>query len=439
MAKIGMKILVFLSVCILTSFKAKAVEGPTGTAENPTKKQSEHPAASLKISQAAKTLENMTIQDLVKRLNQQVLEKDLQMLETAEIKKVIKRAAQNERVKKYKAFLSEQMNRGTKVAIIGQSALELSSTGFNADILADLLDLIKEDHPKAVFLAGNILYGLIPYEEPAIQEKRLYIDLPPSKNIFSETFQEEKGYYSSEYFKKKLVDFMDFVHRHLGTDISLYPVMGAQEAIGPDAAKIFREVFHLENAVILDSNQLVYTVAIGKALFIMLSTDYFDKTTGQPKQDTLSEEAWKWLETTLKSQSANYDFIFVVGSDPVFSTTASFGIRVGLDVNTVELNKFWGLLTKFKVRAYFCGGEVLYDRSYRKGGWQIITGGGGTPHEYLSEIEDTFYHFVLMNIPLSSLQNPQVQVFDKYGEKKDPFFLTKTPPFLYQYRISREE
>ena len=157
------------------------------------------------------------------------------------------------------------------------------------------------------------------------------------------------------------------------------------------------------------------------------------------KLDNVSNEAMRWLTNILETQASNYDYVFIVASDPLFSTRAAFGVYEGLDADKSNRDKLWDLLMKYNVRAYFSSGEVVYDRTYRRGGWQIITGGGGTPADYLRDIESTFYHFLLVTLPPDPSKNPQVSVFDQYGVSPDEFYLTKKPPLIYDYRISRQE
>ncbi len=371
------------------------------------------------------------------KTHESYLSAELHDLENAEIAQLLQAIDENERIKKYKALLSQKPHKGYRVAVLGQTALELSSKGFNPDILSELLNLIKESQPKAVFFAGDVVYSLISEEEKGSGSDYTYVDFTSNKNIFHQVIEKEKGYYNAGHFKEVLNGFASFVREHLGPDVAIYPIMGAQESIGPQTAEIFRDVFQLNKATLLPSNQLVYSVVIDNALYILLSTDYFDKTTGQPKTAALSAEALDWLNQVLENQAPDYDYVFVIAGDPVFSTTASFGINPGLNINGLDRDKFWDLLRKYNVRAYICGEEVLYDRSYKRGVWQIITGGGGALRDYLSENNDTFYHFVLLNIPLQARENPLVQVYSNFGEN-DQFELSQTPPFLYQYRMSRE-
>lgn len=390
-------------------------------------------------SKAETAFEDFQLQHLYEQLVQLEHQQSMQKIEKKEVDKLLRAFDRKERVKKYKALLSGKYTPEPKVAFIGECAVELSSSGFDPEKLADLLELIREDKPQALFLTGNIVYGLELDTAQVGKENVAHVNLPPHQNIFKMTVEKLKGYYNSNHYKQALENFISFLYQHLGDSIPVYPLMGALDSIGPDAAEIFVQAFHLENIRLLSNSQLVYAVSIDNALFILLSTDYYDKHTGEVKVGSISDEALSWLENILETQAAKFDHVFVVGSDPVFSTRGTFGIYRGLDVDKITRDKLWDIFYKYNIRAYLCGGEVVYDRSYRKGGWQIITGGGGTPAEYLKDTENTFYHFLLMTLPKEASLNPLVTVIDQYGLNRDAFSLTRKPPLIYDYRISRQE
>lgn len=324
------------------------------------------------------------------------------------------------------------------VAILGQSADAALPDGFNSEKLTSLLELIRTDNPKAVFFNGNLVFSLD--DDPDVSTRGEALILPVEKNIFGEEV-EDYGLFNSAAFQSALAKFRALVAEVLGPDIPFYPIMGVQESIGPDALEIFRKEFGLDNAQVLVSNQLVYTVPVNTALFVLISTDYYNKETNEAHFQSLSEPLWEWLRDTMTNDTEKYPFRFVIGSEPAFSTTAPFNTFQGLDQNTKDRNRFWNQLIESKTRAYFSGGEVLYDRSYRYGIWQIITGGAGRFNQLegrTENVDDTFYHYVLMTLPAKPTQDPIVQVFDDEGERKDKFVLSKNPPFLFNLRISKQ-
>jgi hypothetical protein len=359
----------------------------------------------------------------------------MDMYEKAVIDLISKNFILKEKIKNH-AFYVSRSTQESHVVILGQSSDETNPVGFNSETLKDLFHLIKFDNPKAVFFNGNLVYSLLNSSDPT--KKGELLTLPVQKNIFGEEKGQEIGIYSNQAFNEALINFQQVVTEFLGPDIPFYPLMGTQESLGPDTAEIIRKQFHLENATILESNQLVYTVPIDNTLFLIISTDYYQKEKNEPTLHSLSEPLWNWLQETLKNEGSKYAFRFVIGSDPAYSTSAVFDLYKGLDQNKQDRNRFWRILIDSKVRAYFSGGEILYDRSYRYGIWQIITGGAGTPNNVKDTNDDTFYHFVLLTIPQKPTQDPIVQVFDNEGEIKDDFVLSKEPPFLFDFRISKQ-
>ena len=91
---------------------------------------------------------------------------------------------------------------------------------------------------------------------------------------------------------------------------------------------------------------------------------------------------------------------------------------------------------KHHIAAYFSSNEILYDRSFRYGVWQLISGGAGTTHDIKGEEDETFYHYLLLSIPQGTTGDPTVKVFDPDGKNKDEFILTGKPGALFDFRIS---
>lgn len=347
----------------------------------------------------------------------------------------VNQIAENYWLKQHKQAVDQEF-KGLNIVILGQSWDENNEIGFNEEVLKDLLQLIQVDQPKAVFFNGNLIYSLVKSEVSTESEKLL--EFPAEKNIFGNRLEKEEGFYSSQAFSKALEKFKALLLEYLGEEIPFYPLVGRQEAIGPDIAEVFQQQFDLKNALILDSNQLVYTVPIGNALFIALSTDYYQKDEKTPQFCSISPSAWTWLEETLKSEGDPSSFIFVVGSDPAFSTSASFDLYQGLDKEESSRNRFWRLLKDRHVNCYFSGGETLYDRSYRYGLWQVITGGAGALLSGFTNKDETFFHYVLLRVPQKPSKDPIIQTFDRAGDEQDKFTLSKHPPALYNLRISKQ-
>jgi hypothetical protein len=365
-------------------------------------------------------------------------EKEIEALELAEMIKTKQAIAKLRIIERARELREKGFKLGSKVAILGDSAVAFSEEGFDSDVLSDLLELIKTSQPQAVFFAGNLVYSLIPTDDEKAPGSKSVVEIPTKKTVFGRQRLQEEGVFDPQAFKSTLESFSAIVKQSLGPNIAFYPIMGLQEAVGADAAEIFKNQFGLTNATIFESGQLAYTVPIGNALFIAISTDYFDKKTQQPTEYTISPEVFTWLEQTLASEHEKYPFIFIIGSDPAFSTSAVFNVFQGLDQSKPARDRLWDLLQKYQVRAYISAGEVLYDRTYRRGIWHIISGGAGTPRDYFNYQDDTFFHYLLLNISNSPVQDPHLEVMDIYGIVRDEVQLSKSSPLLFDFRITRD-
>src|SRR5262249_48750181 len=87
------------------------------------------------------------------------------------------------RLERHRTYI-DPFYRGFHVAILGHSSDEKNALGFNSEILSTLLQLIKEDNPKAVFFTGNLVYSLL--ESQDLTNKGEVLKLPVKKNIFGE-------------------------------------------------------------------------------------------------------------------------------------------------------------------------------------------------------------------------------------------------------------
>ena len=166
--------------------------------------------------------ENFQIRVLQNRIDQLEQQKLLDAVENVEITKLYRAWERRERVNKYKALVADKKTQEPQVAIIGQSAVELSPLGFDPDKLANLLDFIREDKPQALFLAGNTVYGLDAALANFPKENLMPVNLPPNKNIFKETIEKLKGYYRPEHFKEVLGRHSCFSYINIWARIFLF-------------------------------------------------------------------------------------------------------------------------------------------------------------------------------------------------------------------------
>jgi len=334
-----------------------------------------------------------------------------------------------------KQKLAHEKAQQITVAILGDSSLPVDHGGFNDEVLAALLKQIKSRNPAAVFFTGNLVYSL---SMPAKNANAEEVQLNVTKNIFGTVVNEDQGIFNAKDFAAKLAQFSQVVQENLG-NIPFYPLIGEQEAMGSEAIEVFKNQFKLNNAEILNGTQLVYSVPVGNSLFVALTTDELSSGQRETVGPRLAPELLVWLQNVLAGEGSKYQYRFVLGNDPAYSTTASFGIYQGLDKNRVERDQFWNLLRQYRVTAYFSGNEVLYDRTYRFGVWQLISGGAGATHDYYLK-DDTFYHYMMLSIPQQGSKNPRLRVYNLEGKLKDEVALSsQAPPPIFQFRISKSQ
>ena len=89
-----------------------------------------------------------------------------------------------------------------------------------------------------------------------------------------------------------------------------------------------------------------------------------------------------------------------------------------MDKYIFQRDELWSIFKKYKVSAYICGHEHLYNRAIYKGVYQIITGGGGAPIA-IAEEKGGFYNFVVIDI--KSDRSVGVTAKDINGFVKDTF------------------
>lgn len=202
--------------------------------------------------------------------------------------------------------------------------------------------------------------------------------------------------------------FYDQIKKALG-NIPFYPT--------PDSKEIV-EKFKLP---VSENFPQGYSVVLKNTLFALFS-----------QAEDSQEQFITWLQDTLQKHDGKYRFL--LGPKAAYSTQATEGNFSGLDQRTQFRNQAWNLLRKDNVLAYFASNEILYDRSYRAGVWQFLTGGAGATRTYAVK-DDTFYHFILLTIPQDG-NSPLVEMFDIRGRKRDSLLLNPQAPAISQFRIS---
>ena len=346
---------------------------------------------------------------------------------------LVKKIKRDLYIKEYLELLNPPAKRDEiKIAILGNSERFFDKDGFQTDVLIKLLESIKKQQPNAVFFLGNMIYGLQLKETKAESQ----VQIPPEKNIFGKVVNKSVGFYDEALFKRQLEAFGNILQEQLGKEIPIYPLPGAHELVGPNTLELFLKRFPIADSQVFDSKALAYKVNIGNTLFLALTTDQYDVENNRVIENQILPQAFDWLSTQLNEEGPKQRFTFVLGIDPAFSPEASFGMYTGLDQNREERNRFWNLLMKNQVSAYVASKDVLYDRTFRYGVWQLITGGAGASRDIKGDEDETFYHYLLLTIPQDATSDPTITVYDLEGKKRDEFVLSRHPGTLFDMRIS---
>jgi len=145
--------------------------------------------------------------------------------------------------------------------------------------------------------------------------------------------------------------------------------------------------------------------------FVVIATSLHDE------KNKISAEQMRLLELDLiKNKNAGH--IFVVGHSPAYPAGPHIGSS--LDIDKASRDRFWSLLEKYKVDAYICGHEHLYDRKLQGTVYQLITGTCGAP--FANKSAGSFFHFAKFEV---SGPDVKVTVYDDNNKIRDQFNYSK--------------
>jgi len=297
------------------------------------------------------------------------------------------------------------------VGILGEGqSVEAKNEGFNSTVLRQLFEVFKKRKVDAIFFTGDLVSGALIGKD------------------------NESHHSSIDILKEQLDKFSSILTNELGSKIPFFPALGSSEiSILKKHSEIFFNHFHLDDGVYFKNHTFAYGVSIGSAFFAVIPSDAYNPEK-QGIEAVFDQEMQKWLKDTLEKASKTHKYIFVIGHEPAFPTTSAFvGERI-----LRERDAFWQILGDNGVIAYFASHERLYDRSYRRGEWQVISGGAGAP---ITEGESgkPFYHALILTIPVESELGAQIDVVDVKGEIIDSLELRRIQFPLYQYHISKRD
>lgn len=190
--------------------------------------------------------------------------------------------------------------------------------------------------------------------------------------------------------------------------IPFYIGVGNHEIESEMSENIVRSIFEMPENGPSGFKELIYSFDYKNAHFIMLDTEAFNNF------HAIGETQLKWLKEDVEKNQKKTIFIF--GHDPAYPVYNHIGSS--LDKYAVERDKLWGIFKKYKVSAYICGHEHLYNMSIHDGVYQIISGGGGA-HISAPEEKGGFYNFVVIDV--KDDEAISITVKDINGLVKDTF------------------
>ena len=257
-----------------------------------------------------------------------------------------------------------------RFAVIGDTR-DYSSDGINVRTVKALLDRIKMEKVDFIIVVGDMITG----------------SAKSSTHI------------------NRLKKWKDVVEKY---GIPFYVGVGNHEIESELSENIMRSIFEMPENAPGDLKELAYSFNYEDSCFIMLDTNIFNNF------HVIGEAQLKWLKEGLeKNQKKN---IFVFGHEPAYPVYNHKGRS--LDRYVFQRDELWSVFKKYKVSAYICGHEHLYNRAVHEGVYQIITGGGGAPLA-IAEEKGGFYNFVVIDV--KSDRPAGVTVKDINGFVKDTF------------------
>ena len=182
----------------------------------------------------------------------------------------------------------------------------------------------------------------------------------------------------------------------------LYHTTGNHTVYDSMSEAVFREVMtHLPRNGPSDQLGLSYFVRRGDLLMVFVNT-LWSGLGGEGRLEST------WLADTLEAHSdVRYKMVF--GHHPVFPVNGFAG-SYQRHLDPENGRRFWDILEKHGVLAYWCSHILAFDVQVHGGVLQITTGGAGTAHRMPEEIE--YLHCVQAALDNTGLR---YQVLDDVG------------------------
>lgn len=152
---------------------------------------------------------------------------------------------------------------------------------------------------------------------------------------------------------------------------------------------------------------MTYAYDSGSVHFVSLTSEH-------PTQFHYIGDQLDWLEQDLKANRQPYTFVF--SHDPAFPVGPHTGSS--LDAYPKDRDRLWKLMQTYKVTAFICGHEHLYNRSQQGGLTQLVIGTSGSA--IYGGYGGEFYHYGVFKVAQDGVA---VKIFDSLGKVRDTFTL----------------
>lgn len=305
--------------------------------------------------------------------------------------------------------ISVNENEAFNVGIFGESlGFDIKTESYDQEVLLNFFKMLQGRQALAIFFTGSFISN--------VKQERL-AETSNSANVNLYRSLPLNNQYRALTSNPELKNGV----------IPLFPTLNSNDKA--DDARLVAKQFDLAEPGVFDEN-FGYTVSIGQAFFAVITTESSLQTKFLAS-DSYSKALQKWLKDVLSSAKKDHAFLFVIGHNPAFFSSTIFS-----DKNTASHDQFWKILVENGVRAYFSSREHFYDRSFRYGVWQIISSGGEIV-SFKEGMDTSYFHCLMLTIPVGSDKAPKVQVLDIDGNVIDSFELKKKADPLYQMRISK--
>ncbi len=212
----------------------------------------------------------------------------------------------------------------------------------------------------------------------------------------------------AEQLRRQWRHFFDREMAWLDRDLTpLYHSTGNHTVYDSASEKVFREVMpHLPGN---GPGGLSYFVRRGDLLLVFVNT--LDASTGG--EGTVET---KWLDEILRQQrDARHKLVF--GHHPVWAVNGYAGDYQRV-IERENGRRFWDVLLRHGVLAYFCSHILAFDVQVQSGVLQVCTAGAGTAHRMPPEQE--YLHFVQAALDDNGDDTGlRYQTLDRHGEMRE--------------------